>query len=244
MKFSAIASLALAALVQGHAILQEISVNGNKQGQLQGLRAPNNNNPVQNVNSNDIVCGQGGYTNSKVIQVPAGASIGNYWQHLLGGPQGSNDPDNPIAASHKGPISAYLAKVNNAASDSHQGLKWFKISEDNLNNGQWGVDRMLQGGGWHYFNLPQCIAPGQYLLRIELLALHSAGSSGGAQFYGSCAQIQVTGGGNFSPSSTVSFPGAYQQNDPAIVINIYGNAGQPNNNGRSYQAPGPRPISC
>ncbi|KAI9163829.1 putative endo-beta-1,4-glucanase D [Paramyrothecium foliicola] len=252
--FSILTSLALAASVQGHAILQvglldlsvAISVNGQNQGQLTGLRAPNNNNPVQNVNSNDIVCGQSGYTNSKVITVPAGARVGHYWQHVLGGPQFPGDADNPIAASHKGPITAWLAKVSNAASSSHQGLQWFKIAEDNLdtNSGLWGVDRMLQGGGWHYFNVPQCIAPGQYLLRIELLALHSAGSSGGAQFYGSCAQIQVTGSGNFNPSQTVSLPGAYKQNDPSIQISIYGNTGKPDNNKRAYQAPGPRPISC
>lgn len=33
------------------------------------------------------------------------------------------------------------------------------------------------------FNLPTCIANGDYLLRIETLALHSAYSAGGAQFY-------------------------------------------------------------
>jgi hypothetical protein len=28
--------------------------------------------------------------------------------------------------------------------------------------------------GWSYFTMPTCIAPGEYLLRVELLALHSA----------------------------------------------------------------------
>lgn len=65
-------------------------------------------------------------------------------------------------------------------------------------------------------------------------ALHSAYSTGGAQFYVrlsrysddrkssrsmqmSCAQINITGGGSFTPSSTVSFPGAYSPNDPYVV---------------------------
>lgn len=246
MKFSALASLALAAVVQGHAIFQELSVNGARQGLLAGIRAPNQNNPVTSVSSGDITCGVVASRDSRVISVPAGARLGALYQHLIGGPQGSNDPDNPIAASHKGPVTAWLAKVNNAASDSHSNLQWFKIAEDAFDTGsrKWGVDRLLESGGWAYFNLPSCIAPGQYLLRVEVIALHNAYSSGGAQFYTSCAQIQVTGGGNFSPSTTQSFPGAYSQNDGSIVINIYGSSGQPDNNGRSYQAPGMRPINC
>lgn len=103
---------------------------------------------------------------------------------------------------------------------------------------------MINNNGWVYFNLPQCIAAGQYLLRVEVLALHSAGNRGQAQFYQSCAQINVSGGGSSSPSQTVSFPGAYNANDPGILVSIYGAAGQPDNGGRSYAAPGPAPITC
>ena len=103
---------------------------------------------------------------------------------------------------------------------------------------------MIQNNGWVYFNLPQCIAPGQYLLRVETLALHSASKPGQAQFYMSCAQINVSGSGSFTPSQTVSFPGAYQQNGPGIQTSIYGLTGQPDNGGKSYQIPGPAPISC
>ncbi|KAF2131242.1 lytic polysaccharide monooxygenase [Dothidotthia symphoricarpi CBS 119687] len=37
--------------------------------------------------------------------------------------------------------------------------------------------------------MPTCIAPGDYLMRVELLALHSASKQGEAQFYRECAQI-------------------------------------------------------
>lgn len=77
-----------------------------------------------------------------------------------------------------------MAKVSNAASASPSGLQWFKVFEDGLDgSGTWGVDRMISNGGWTDFTLPTCVAPGQYLLRAELIALHSAGSVGGAQFY-------------------------------------------------------------
>lgn len=42
---------------------------------------------------------------------------------------------------------------------------------------------MVANNGWSYFTMPTCIAPGNYLLRVELLALHSAYTSGQAQFY-------------------------------------------------------------
>ena len=146
--------------------------------------------------------------------------------------------------SHPGPVIVYLAKVDNAASTGTSGLRWFKVAEAGLNNGRWAVDDLIANGGWSYFNMPTCIAPGQYLMRAEIIALHNAGSSQGAQFYIGCAQINVTGGGSTSPSSTVSFPGAYSASDPGILINIYGTGGSTNNNGKAYQIPGPQLFTC
>jgi cellulase len=76
------------------------------------------------------------------------------------------------------------AKVDNAATASTSGQKWFKVFEDGLDSsGTWGVDRMISNGGWVDFTMPSCIAPGQYLLRTEIIALHSASKSMGVQFY-------------------------------------------------------------
>jgi cellulase len=78
----------------------------------------------------------------------------------------------------------HRAKVDNAASASTSGQKWFKVFEDGLDgSGSWGVDRMIANQGWVDFTMPSCIAPGQYLLRAEIIALHSASKSMGAQFY-------------------------------------------------------------
>lgn len=103
---------------------------------------------------------------------------------------------------------------------------------------------MIQGGGWHYFDMPNCVAPGDYLLRVELLALHSAYDVGQAQFYMECAQIRITGGGNNAGGETVSFPGAYNAEHPGIKISIYDNTGNPTNGGRPYEIPGPAPLRC
>ncbi len=124
MKFSLISLLTYGLAVEAHAIFQKVSVNGKDQGSLTGLRAPNNNNPVQDVNSQNMVCGQGGHKSNTVINVAAGDRIGTWWQHVVGGAQFPGDPDNPIAKSHKGPVMAYLAKVDNAATAQPSGLKW------------------------------------------------------------------------------------------------------------------------
>ncbi|KAI0155227.1 glycoside hydrolase family 61 protein [Xylariaceae sp. FL1272] len=244
MKFTIVTALALASSIEAHCIFQEVTVNDQKQGSLVGLRAPSDNNPVYDVTSQDIICQKQGTTSSQIINVAPGDNIGAYFGHVIGGAQFANDPDNPIAKSHKGPITAWLAKVDNAASSSKTGLKWFKIWEETFNpsSKQWGVDTMIANGGTVKFQMPQCIAPGDYLMRVEILALHSAKASMGAQFYMSCAQLKISGSGTFTPSQTFSFPGAYQQNDPSILINIYGTTGQPDNGGKAYSAPGNAPV--
>ncbi|RVD85386.1 uncharacterized protein DFL_003710 [Arthrobotrys flagrans] len=239
MKVSVIAAaVGLAASANAHAIMQRISVNGADKGLLTGIRAPGNNNPVGDVSSQDIICGASGTTSSSIIDVAPGDKIGFQWQHVIGGPQGSNDPDNPIASSHKGPIQLYLAKVDNAASASKTGQRWFKVASEGLSGGKWGVDTMIQNNGWWYANLPTCLAPGDYLARAEIIALHSAYSSQGVQFYTSCAQLRVGGSGSWTGSNFLSFPGSYSQSDPGILLNIYGTSGKPDNDGKTYVAPG------
>ena len=87
--------------------------------------------------------------------------------------------------------------------------------------------------------IPSCIAPGQYLLRGELLALHAASSQGGAQFYMECAQINVVGGTGAKTPATVSIPGTYKATDPGILTNIYTMTSS-----STYAIPGPEPFKC
>lgn len=58
-----------------------------------------------------------------------------------------------------------------------------QIQQDAFDGTKWGVDRLIANKGVQTVTIPKCIAPGQYLLRGELIALHAAGSSMGAQFY-------------------------------------------------------------
>lgn len=67
-------------------------------------------------------------------------------------------------------------------------------------------------------NIPKCIPDGEYLLRIQQLGIHNPGAA--PQFYISCAQVKVTGGGSTSPSPTVSIPGAFKASDPGFTANV------------------------
>ncbi|THH29129.1 hypothetical protein EUX98_g5051 [Antrodiella citrinella] len=59
---------------------------------------------------------------------------------------------------------------------------------------------------------------------VNGIALHTAQSYPGAQFYIGCAQVNISGGGSASPPK-IALPGAY------ITVNTY-------NNLQSYTAPG------
>ncbi|KIY66381.1 lytic polysaccharide monooxygenase [Cylindrobasidium torrendii FP15055 ss-10] len=239
---SAAAIISLAASVSAHTIFQQLYVDGEDQGQLTGIRVPDYDGPISDVTSNDIIC-NGGINpyhepiSDVVITVPAGSTLTAEWHHTLSGADSSDKAD-PIDPSHKGPIISYLAKVDDATQTDVTGLKWFKIHEDgyDASSDTWAVDKLVANGGKVDFKIPDCVAPGQYLLRHELIALHSAGSYPGAQFYMECAQLEITGSGSASPD-TVEFPGAYAGSDPGITINIYQTLDE-------YTIPGPKVFTC
>ncbi len=67
-------------------------------------------------------------------------------------------------------------------------------------------------------NIPKCVKDGEYLLRIQSLAIHNPGST--PQFYVSCAQVKVTGGGSLDASPAVKIPGAFKATDPGYTANV------------------------
>jgi hypothetical protein len=69
------------------------------------------------------------------------------------------------------------------------------------------------------FNVPSCLANGEYLLRIESIGIHNPWPAGLPQFYVSCAQIKLTGGGNANPP-TVKIPGVFKESDPGYTANV------------------------
>jgi hypothetical protein len=75
---------------------------------------------------------------------------------------------------------------------------WFKIFEDSWaavvgsgdgTNDDWGTKDLNNCCGRMAVKIPSDIPAGDYLLRAEVIALHVAGSVGGAQFYMSCCKF-------------------------------------------------------
>ncbi|KAF2651646.1 lytic polysaccharide monooxygenase [Lophiostoma macrostomum CBS 122681] len=139
--------------------------------------------------------------------------------------------------SHPGPLLFYMAKVpdgKTAADWDGSGDVWFKIFEQGATISSAGMTWASSGKSAVSVPIPKALPSGEYLFRVEHIALHSASAAGGAQFYISCAQLKVTGGGSGSPGPLVAFPGAYSANDPGIKINIYYPVPT------SYTPPGPK----
>lgn len=88
-------------------------------------------------------------------------------------------------SGHKGPVMAYLKKVTDATKDSGVGAGWFKIMEHGYSSstGVWGTDTVINNAGKQVITIPECIEDGQYLLRAEMIALHGARATNGAQLY-------------------------------------------------------------
>jgi hypothetical protein len=122
-----------------------------------------------------------------------------------------------------------MTKVDDATK-ADGSTSWFKIKE---------IGPKFPGGTWdmeqsYSVSIPSCVPAGDYLVRIEQLAIHNPGAT--PQFYISCAQVKVTGGGSKSFSG-VKIPGHIKATDPGYTANIY-------NNFNSYTVPGPAVSTC
>lgn len=199
--------LAAAGLASAHTIFVSLEADGVDNGVSYGIRTPTYDGPQTDVTSQYIACnGDPNPTtpSGDIIQVTAGSTVTAVWRHTL-----DSGPDDVIDASHKGPTLAYLKKVDDALTDPGTGDGWFKIQEDGFSGGVWGTENVIKNAGRHEIQIPDCIEPGQYLLRAEMIALHSASSYPGAQLYMECAQIEITGSTGAASPETYSIPGIY-----------------------------------
>ncbi|KAK3372335.1 glycoside hydrolase [Podospora didyma] len=126
----------------------------------------------------------------------------------------------------QGPVMVWMFKCSGAfASCKGDEKGWFKIDQmgmwgTQLNSENWGTAIVLKNLKWSSV-IPKNLAPGNYLIRHELLALHQANTP---QFYPECAQLVVTGSGSATPPADFlySIPGYAPQSDPGIMVDIYG----------------------
>ncbi|KAK4237157.1 glycosyl hydrolase family 61-domain-containing protein [Achaetomium macrosporum] len=231
MYFTTTTMLALASTVSAHTLMWSAWVNGVDQGDGRNvyIRSPPNNSPVKDLASPDLVCNvNGGKAAPSFIQAAAGDKLTFEWYHNTRG-------DDIVDLSHKGPIITYIAPYTDSNGASPI---WSKIAEDGFANGKWAVETLVANKGKYDFTLPAALAPGKYLVRQEIIALHEADAAynvnpaRGAQFYPSCVQVEVTSGGSAVPNENFDFNTGYTYSDRGIVFNLYGSFS-------SYPIPGP-----
>ncbi|KAG4422640.1 hypothetical protein IFR04_004261 [Cadophora malorum] len=200
-----------------HYIFWQLTYGGTKYPTYTYVRKNTNyNSPVTDLASNDLRCNAGGESGAATdtLAVKAGGEF--TWTA-------------DTAVYHNGATAMYMAKAPTTAKEyDGSGQRWFKIVE---------IGPTFSGGNptwplWltYTYRIPPATPNGEYLLRIEQLALHNPG--GVPQFYISCAQISVTGGGSGTPGPLVSIPGHVKGTETGYTVNIY-------NNFKSYALVGP-----
>ncbi|KAF9034303.1 glycoside hydrolase [Panaeolus papilionaceus] len=214
MKFTSIVTLAvLAHSASAHYIWNTLIAGSTTS--TAAVRQPVNNSPVTSVTSNDVRCNANPGKASQTVSVSAGSTIGFKLDNTL---------------YHAGPAAIYLGKApSTAASWDGSGANWFKIAEWGANFNPFKFTD--EGLSQLTTTIPSNTPSGEYLVRIEQVGLHVAGAP---QWYISCAQINITGGGGGNPSK-VSIPGYVSASNPGLTVNIY------NPIPTSYTVPGPRP---
>lgn len=242
MSLSKIAGVVLgsAALVAGHGYVSGAVVDGTYYGGYLVDQYPYSNDPPEVIawsedetdlgyidgtgySSSNIICHKDAQPGALSAPVKAGGSVELQWT------------DWPT--SHHGPVITYLANCNGDCSDVDKTtLKFFKIDQGGLIDdsdvpGTWATDKLISNNNSRTITIPSTIESGNYVLRHEIIALHSAGNKDGAQNYPQCLNLKVTGGGSDSPSGTLGTE-LYKDTDPGILVNIYTSLS-------SYTIPGP-----
>ncbi|KAL2015408.1 hypothetical protein VTK56DRAFT_5532 [Thermocarpiscus australiensis] len=186
------------------------------------------NGPVEDVTSSAMTCNAGSTPAKLHATAAAGSTVTLRWTLW---------PE-----SHVGPVLTYMARCPDSGCQNWQpgsSAVWFKVKEggrDGTSN-TWADTPLMTAPTSYQYTIPSCLKQGYYLVRHEIIALHSAYTYPGAQFYPGCHQLSVTGGGSTVPSSgLVAFPGAYKGSDPGITYDAY--------KAQTYTIPGPKVFTC
>jgi hypothetical protein len=153
-------------------------------------------NPTMTITDKKVMC-NGGTSADLVAKVAAGGKIKAIWSQWT---------------HEQGPVMVWMYKcAGDHKSCDGSGKKWFKVnpcsfkqattrhnelirshqidqdglSAPPLSSRNWGTAKVLKNLYWES-SVPKSLAPGNYLVRHELLALHQAKTP---QFYAECAQV-------------------------------------------------------
>ncbi|KAH0363703.1 putative endoglucanase, partial [Aureobasidium melanogenum] len=240
-KIAAAAALAtLASTVSAHGHLQSIGASGTVYAGFNNSILYSNTKPeliawsdtvkdngyVSDYTSPDMICHAGAENAKLSAPVNGGDTVTFNWDTW--------------PTSHKGPLITYLANCNgDCATADKTALKWFKIDAVGIisgtsNSGTWASDKLISDGYKWDVKIPDSIASGNYAVRHEIIALHSANNVGGAQNYPQCINLEVKSSGSDNPEGVVGTE-LYTAQDKGIYVNIY----YPGFTADEYDMPGP-----
>ncbi|KAI2466095.1 glycoside hydrolase family 61 protein [Annulohypoxylon bovei var. microspora] len=172
-------------------------------------------------NTADMVCHLGAKPAGAAAPVKGGDVIEVQWT--------------PWPISHKGPVLDYLANCNGPCETADKTkLKFFKIGEvgwvDKASD-LWAANVLTNNNNSWLVRIPEDIAPGNYVLRHEIIALHVAGNTNGAQSYPFCYNLAVDSKGTANPDG-IPATEFYKANDPGIKFDLFSHP-------TAYVIPGP-----
>ncbi|KAF1979827.1 glycoside hydrolase [Bimuria novae-zelandiae CBS 107.79] len=188
-------------------------------------------------NQPQIICAKGGSNANFSAPIAAGADLRLRWWMA----------DQAWPVGHHGPILSYLASCNGpCANVDMAALKFVKLEERGWINGstyQEGYrasdDLIAHNGSWTV-RIPPKLAPGEYVLRHEIIALHVAFTStgpyslDGAEFYPQCVSLKVEGSGTKTITDGVDSRSLYKGDEPGLTLNIHSTPDH-----ADYTIPGP-----
>jgi hypothetical protein len=102
--------------------------------------------------------------------------------------------------------------------------------------GLWAQAKLLQSGSAWSVSIPRALAPGQYILRSELAAIHNPlgpAASSGPQHYVACVQLAVSGAGKQALPAGTRADALYDPKGAFAKYNVYADKG------KSFKVPGP-----
>lgn len=178
----------------------------------------------------DIICSKAATNALTSVKVAAGSDITFQW--------------NAFDRTHHGPVMTYLANCNGKCETVDKtALEFFKIDELGIlekvyptgegfqAQNRWAADQLDDQDNTWTSKIPATIAPGNYVVRHERIALHDASHEGGAQNYPNCINLEITSDGTENPPGVKGME-LYTSKDPGLWISIY-------EDHDSYPIPGP-----
>ncbi|KAJ2120137.1 hypothetical protein IW147_005329 [Coemansia sp. RSA 720] len=153
--------------VLGHTYMTNLSIDGEKLSVGKCIVKPwsNENFPELDATKDTMRCRSAStaLNEGEFCTVAAGSTMSVHMHE-------SGPDDIAISDSHRGPVLAYMAR----ADSNGEGDVWFKIFEDGLDSSSkvWAVETFIKNKGKIDLVIPADIAPGDYLVRSEIIALH------------------------------------------------------------------------